>query len=780
MSEAQATPESGFILTQDWEDRHGSFFLTYMGRGQRGPFELRFTTQPHFYIRRDSTLPEPMRVAERRLSRLTEFDRHPIDVLFFNSLADHRHARRRLRDQGIRTYESDIQPGARFLMDHFVHGSLEFTGQSDLEDGLRVFRDPSVQATDYLPSLSMLSLDIETGIQGQLYSVGIHFLSDQHEFSRVFMVGENIAVEDEWLRFVPTEEELISAFLRAVRELDPDVIIGWNVIGFDLAVLGRICERAKILFGLGRQGRQVQFFERAGQPGVYVHGRAIIDGPSALRGSFFRFENFRLETVARQLLGESKDIAADGESKVAEIERRFREDKPALAAYNLKDCQLVSAIFVKTRLIEIMLSRTRISGMLLDQLGRSVGAFEHFYLPRLHSKGFVAPDLDDVQATEHAAGGLVLTPQPGLHNHVAVFDFRSLYPSLIRTFKIDPLSRLRAGHNPLRTPVGTVFSRTEHILPDYITTLMSLRTKAQRQKNLPLSQAIKILMNSFYGVMGTPGCRLYHGELPSSITGTGQWVLRTTRDVLQSWGYQVLYGDTDSVFVQFQPADVSDPHAAGRALAHRVNAFLTKRLRNDYDVESYLELEFEKYYSRFYLPAARGRTVGASKRYAGLIFELDGTKRLDVRGLEIVRSDWTALARQFQEELLNRLFYDMELKSWIITVVDELRAGKYDDQLVYRKRLRRDVSEYIKSTPPHVKAARQLPEDMQPGLREIEYVITRRGPVPVNLPHDDLDYDHYVNHQLRPIGDSVLGLLGQSFDRTIDPQLSFWETDPVS
>ena len=265
---------------------------------------------------------------------------------------------------------------------------------------------------------------------------------------------------------------------------------------------------------------------------ITIGACATAGGIQALRNAFYTFEDFSLETVAGELLGRGKDIAAKGEEKIAEIERRFREDKGALALYNLEDCRLVSEIFEHTAILAMMLTRTEVSGMLLDMLGRSVGAFEHIYLPRLHRAGLVAPDLDDIPQGQHAAGGLVFTPDPGIHDHVVVLDFKSLYPSLIRTFKIDPLARLRHETDPIRTPVGIEFSATEHILPAYITQMMELRDEAKRTGNAPLSQAIKILMNSFYGVMGSPGCRLYHYDLPSAITGTGQWLLRRTREVI--------------------------------------------------------------------------------------------------------------------------------------------------------------------------------------------------------------------------------------------------------
>jgi DNA polymerase-2 len=576
-----------------------------------------------------------------------------------------------------------------------------------------------------------------------------------------------------WVAFHRDEQAMLEAFLADLAKLDPDVIIGWNVVGFDLPFIQRRCAHLQIPASLGRRRLPLRFGERGPRSYVYVHGRAVLDGMQSLRAAFYSFSDWRLDTVANELLGEGKLISETGAEKVNEIERLAATDPVQLAAYNREDCRLVTRIFEKTNLLEMIQTRTRISGMLMERLGRSVGAFEHFYLPRLHRKGLIAPDLDDVRADQHAAGGLVLPPKPGLHEHVVVFDFLSLYPSVIRTFKIDPLSRLRADVASCKTPVGTTFSTTEHILPDFITELMTLRTQAKRERNASLSQAIKILMNSFYGVMGTPNCRLYHHDLPSSITGTGQWVLRTTRDMLEKWGYRVLYGDTDSVFAQLPESDTPDPCRAAERVAARVNRELAQQIHDTFGVESALELEFEKYYSRLYLPLARHGSEGAAKRYAGRVIGRDGQESLDFKGLETVRTDWTPLAREFQRELLRRLFYDENVSNYVRETVIQLRRGQLDNKLAYTKRLRKPVEAYTSNVPQHVKAVLELPENRQ-AVRSISYVITRRGPIPLQLDHDDIDHEHYINHQIRPIAEGVLTLLGQDFDRIAGQQLSLF------
>ena len=347
---------------------------------------------------------------------------------------------------------------------------------------------------------------------------------------------------------------------------------------------------------------------------------------------------------------------------------------------------------------------------------------------------------------------------------MVVLDFKSLYPTIIRTFSIDPYSRLSAETDTVTTPNGIKFSHTHHILPEFLRQLMEKREQAKLRGDSYLSIAIKILMNSFYGVMGTTGCRFYHADLPSAITGTGQWVLKGTAEFLRDQGYRVIYGDTDSVFVALKKDEQQNPEKAGTALMKQVNSYFSKKIVDEFGVDSMLEMEFEKYYEKFFLPAKRSSAEGSKKRYAGLL--ADGT--IEYTGLEVIRSDWTELAKQFQQELFSRFFREQELRSWIKLFVKRLRDGEMDELLVYRKRLRRSADQYEKTTPPHIKAVRMLDPDGVRHLREVSYIMTSRGAVSVELEPEDIDYQHYVEKQIRPLADGVLFALNDSFDAIVD------------
>lgn len=152
-----------------------------------------------------------------------------------------------------------------------------------------------------------------------------------------------------------------------------------------------------------------------------------------------------------------------------EINRMFAEDKPALAKYNLKDCELVTRIFAKTELLTFLLERASVTGLPADRSGGSVAAFTHLYMPLMHRQGFVAPNLGG-RPPQASPGGFVMDSQPGLYESVLVLDYKSLYPSIIRTFLIDPVGLIEGlkhpdDHDSVPGFRGARFSRTRHCLP---------------------------------------------------------------------------------------------------------------------------------------------------------------------------------------------------------------------------------------------------------------------------------------------------------------------------
>lgn len=763
-----------FLLTDEWEDTGGKNVLRFYGTSTTdGPVLVIINNfKPVFFIDNNtpaSDLPVPYL---RRKTNMKSFTGSNIDAVYFNTYSSLKKGAAFYESKNITTYEADVDPARRFLMERNIFAGMKIAGKSVIKENLKVFVNPAIEPCQTTPTLSCVSIDIETGKKNTLlYSIAVHSTCCAKEEKLVFIVGNEENIQGNYIQYYEDEAALLKAFIRWFKTADPDIITGWHVIGFDLMFLEEKCRQLNIPFDIARNHGKVYLRSVKGRGHfATIPGRVVIDGPPALRSAFYSFDDFKLETVSQQLLKTGKTITPE-QNKIEEIERNFSENKIKLAEYNLQDAVLVSEIFKKTGLVELSIKRSELSGLLIDRLAMMTAAFDHFYLPRLHKAGYVAPNIKDNNPAGHAAGGYVIEPKPGIYEKVIVLDFKSLYPSIILTFKIDPLSRLESETDSIMTPAGYKFSYKKHLLPEFIAQLMQRRGEAKKQGDKYLSQAIKILMNSFYGVMGSYNCRFYHPSLPSAITGTGQWLLLQSREYLENNGYFVVYGDTDSLFVRLKEDECDDPDRTGEKIAAALNDYWKNRLAEEFKVISYLEIEYEKYYRKYIITPARGSETGAKKRYAGLKVN-NGEEEIEFVGMEFVRSDWTKLAKEFQVELYSRVFSGTEIINWLRNFVKDIKDGLYDNKLVYTKRIRKDVDEY-KNVPPQVKAAKMLNETGG----SIKYIITKKGPVPVELEEHpaEIDYQHYIEKQIKPIADSLLALQGTSFDEIIQSQqLSFF------
>jgi len=762
------TEHDVFLITRRWRDTDDGLRFDLWGQSDVGPVHLVFNRQrANFFVERHV----PTESGTRKALPLRSFAGRDVDAVYFSSQRALRREREQVRQSVRQTLEADLKPVDRFLMERFITGSLRARGTLIRREDHFELRDPEVHTAQYRVELSALSFDIEThGLEGELFSIACAGVGGDVVFlRRDAEPGVELGAQ---VRHLPDERAVIAAFLQHVADADPDVLLGWNVVEFDLAYLTRRAEALKLPFRLGRGGGRARVLPPSNDSSpslCLMPGRVVLDGIASLKSATLSFERFSLEHVARALLGRGKRIHHGGDP-VAEIKRLYDEDPQGLVDYNLEDARLVLDIFERAHLFDFLIERQRLTGLPLDRQGGSVAAFDHLYLPRLHREGVVAPDVGSSNKVPSSPGGMVLDSTPGLYDNVLVLDFKSLYPSIVRTFRVDPLGLAFPGEDPVPGFDGGTFHRDTHILPGLLETLWQARDEAKKKQDLPLSQAIKILMNSFYGVLGTPGCRFFDPRLASSITRRGHEVIRESRKLVEARGLPVIYGDTDSIFVHVGDRTEAACVELGGELARSLNAHFRERLREELKLESFLELEFETHYLRFHMPTLRGTKEGSKKRYAGLVRGAKGDTKLVLKGLEAVRTDWTPLARRMQRELYLRVFSGRPHGTWLRELRTAMRAGEFDDELVYEKRLRRSVESYQKNVPPHVQAARKLGRP----VRDIRYVITRDGADPADLPHAPLDYDHYEQKQLAPAANTLLSALEESWADVAGPQLGLF------
>jgi DNA polymerase-2 len=779
---------SGFLLTRHWRDTPTGVLLDFWLASEKGPVHVSIPEQKSiFFIRtadsdRISILLKSIRGMSIKPLQLLSFRYEPMSGVYFDSQQKLYRARDLLKQNNLSCYESDIRPADRYLMERFITAAMSV----EFDDNQNMIQPARLKPTQYTPTLEVMSFDIETDyVTNALFSIA--FVSNNRR--KVLIIGDN--KDTDLVEYVADEKTLLTRWIEAVSDIDPDILIGWNVVNFDLRVLQMRSQTLGIALAIGRDKTQPSW--RKAQTDTDHHfisipGRVVLCGIDTLKSATYNFASFSLESVGQALLGRGK-LIHDSQSlhdplfKAKEIQRQFHEDKPKLAAYNLEDCQLVRDIFDNADLINFAIERARLTGLEMDKVGGSVAAFDNLYLPRLHRKGFVAPNIGDYQGELSAPGGYVMDSKPGMHQSVLVLDYKSLYPSIIRTFKVDPYARIAAKKMESNDIIdgfdGASFSKHDNILPDIIATLWQARDVAKHDKNAPLSQAIKIIMNSFYGVLGTPGCRVHDSRLTSSITKRSHAIILQTVKLIEAEGYDVIYGDTDSVFVSLQKAcDNQQATEIGNRLVMLVNQYWKQILKKQHDLPCYLEMEFETHFNQFFMPTIRGSEQGSKKRYAGLVEDENGNRVIHYKGLETVRTDWTELAKAFQQKLYQLIFDGEAYEDYILLTIELLLKGGYDDQLKYRKRLRKPLADYIKNIPPHAQAAikaESLFNKMKQPSRYsnrswIEYVITVSGAETLECQKSKLDYEHYIERQLTPIADTILTAVNSSMEAVTGQQ----------
>lgn len=830
---------SGFLLTrQAYDTRQGTQLSFWLKTAQGAVNVIVEDENSVFFVEAGDAdnvetllLENRIEVVKIQALALKTFSQQTVVGVYFSTMREFYRAKELLNFLQIKCYEDDFRPDDRFLMERFVTASCEFAidHQTLSTKHFPVVKSKQCRAVSTSQTLDklildMVSLDIECSMQGELYSIGLysHHLSSHHLSSvdpsvkplapeitenkclkKILMIGDQnqflsdaahktklspqeanaIAPHIHWLA---DEKALLIYLINWVQEYDPDIIIGWNVIQFDFNLLQKRCDLHNIEFAIGRDGKAPKWRKNRNseQQFIDIAGRVVLDGIDLLKTATYNFASFSLDFVANALLGIGKKVE-DVDNRIQEITDNFHHDQLALAAYNLEDCRLVTLIFEKTQLLEFAMLRAQLTGLTIDRFGGSVAAFTNLYLPKLHRAGYVAPNMGDGLQGLVSPGGFVMDSTPGLYKNVLVLDFKSLYPSIIRSFNIDPMGLIEGLNHPenaIEGFDGAYFSRDKHFLPEIITNLWQARDKAKREKNAALSQAIKIIMNSFYGVLGSTGCRFFDPRLSGSITKRSHELLKTTKHWIEEKGYNVIYGDTDSIFVHIGDEKTApQSQALGKELADFINSKWSKTLLEKFAIHSELEIEFETHFSQFFMPTIRGLDVGTKKRYAGLVTK-HGEQELIFKGLESVRTDWTELAKTFQRSLYLKVFLGEPVDDYIKSIVDKTRSGELDDLLIYRKRIKKPLVEYIKNVPPHIKAARAADELNKKANKPlkfqkkgwIEYYLTTSGPQAKGYVSAPLDHQMYIDKQLATVADAILPFIGSSFSQIVDQQQSLF------
>ncbi len=625
------------------------------------------------------------------------------------------------------------------------------------------------------------------------------------------------------------EVELLRRFCEIVRDFDPDVIFGYNSNGFDFPY---IVERVKHLgldlkLDIGRDGRPV-YYRRIGTTSrVSVRGRIIADVLPIIRREF-SLKQYTLRNTAKELLKmEKHDLSI-------EMMAEYWEDDsllPVFIEYCRNDSHLAMEMMTRYRLLDKHIALARISGSLLQEILDSgqTAMIENILLGEYRANGRVVPPRPSEKLSsrrkrmgEELKGGEVLEPEHGLLENIVILDYRSLYPSIMMAHNLCYTTEIKADEpdNPARiitTPTGARFvSRNVQrgIVPKVLERLLEQRVEIKKQMKsaagadelhaLDATQlALKILLNSFYGYSGYTRARLYSLNLANSVTSYGRENILHTKKLIEeelgscSYGndskrvfLEVVYGDTDSVFVKLKtqdnhaisprPAPLEEPHISDIGLdeAGLVGEEIAQTVTSS--LEEPMELVFEAF--------ARRAIFLAKKRYAIWVFEKSGNSWEDgikVKGMETVRRDWCELASDTLERVLELVLKKGNLEEavkHVRGVIKDIRRlmVEHDPEIIKKLVITRRYTKKAESyhnKQPHVtvvekirKRSGKVPEigDRVPfiitvgsGLlveraEDAEYVMSHNVPV---------DTEYYIHKQVLPPVERIFKSLGVNTKR---------------
>ena len=666
------------------------------------------------------------------------------------------------KEKKVVFYEFDLNPTFRYLINNDIKiegidtipKMLFFDIETITKEGKNLF--------DEIVSISIFS---PNGLKKVLLNTNFLDKNNIHKLKENNFEFELLCFSD--------EKALLENFSKIIKEFSPQMILGWNLIDFDFKIVIEKMRKHNLNLDFSKFGNKVNlkinkdFFKSST---LDISGILVFDIIELLKINFITFDDYKLDTVSKKVLKDSKiDLNDDDnedddtlKSKIEKINNLYFNNTKKLLEYNFKDSVLCFEILEKLNIIKLIFLRSSITKTPLNKIKSPIASLDIMYLTKLHKQNIVAKTNFNFNSNP-IGGAFVIDPKMGYYNNIFVFDFKSLYPNIIRTFNIDPFSLDNNGE--IKTINGINFSRKIGILPNLISELSKQREIAKIEKNNIKQNAIKVTMNSFYGAIASPKSRFHNFDMGEAITSFGRDLIQKTKEFCEKeLSHKVIYGDTDSVFISpknskhIEKLDVEKIKIIGLDIEEEINLFIKKYVKNFGTEKNFLKIEFEKIYSKFF--------ISTKKRYIGFdILKND----YDYVGVEFVRGDWTKLAKIFQETLIKIIFENFEnenlkdkIKNFIVEFTTKLEKKEFDNYLIYFKKLTKSLKEYTKTTPPHVKAAREVENFNE---RLVKYVMSEDGPKHISKLTENFKYDykHYIEKQLYGVCDDILKPLNIDF-----------------
>lgn len=679
------------------------------------------------------------------------------------------------------TYEYDIGFTKRYLIDKKITPLILVEAEGDYiteKNKVPVFEAVKIKQknTDSIQKPKILAFDIET-----YNPTGKRFIPEEHPIIMIAFYSDDFRKVITWKRFktdldyiefVDGEVDLINRFKEIIEHVKPDIITGYFSDGFDFPYIITRAKKYKITLDIGLDHSIVQY-KKGKTDSIKLTGIIHLDVfkfISKILGRSLNTDSFSLNDVAYEILGQEKDDV-DIEN-LSESWDQGKDNLEDFCRYNLKDAELTYFLCIKVlpnieELVKIIgIPIAEIIRMSFSQL------VEWFIIKQEQDFKEIAPNRPNYhQISERRAysyeGAFVYEPKPGLYKDIVVFDFRSLYPSIITSHNIGPSTlncrccKMDPEYAPTDKKEYWFCKKHKGFLPtileDIITRRMRIKEMLKEKKEAMLiarSDSLKLLANSFYGYLGFFGARWYCFECARSVTAYGRYYIQKVIQKAKDTGFEVLYSDTDSIFLTLKDKTKED----ALKFVDNINE----------NLPGLMELEYEGHYPSGIFVGAKAGPYGAKKKYA----LLDEKGLIKIKGFETIRRNWSIIAKEVQQELLNIILKENDIEKALKFVrqkITDLKDKKIaNEKVVISTVLQKDTSDYS-SVGPHVAVANRLKAqgvDIGKGsvikfiITEGKGIIRDKAKFPEEVEEGKYDADYYINHQIIPSVEQIFAVLG--------------------
>lgn len=685
-------------------------------------------------------------------------------------------------------YEYDIPFAKRYIIDKQLEpmGWIEVSGE-EIKNKENYKVDKIIKATSVKSvkvkkdvKLKVLAFDTEFIDEGGKSKLIMLSLVGNDGCKKVF-TSHNWENKPAYVEVTKDEKDLIERFIKNVEENDPDFICSYNGDNFDFPKLKERCDELKISLKLGRDNAPVYVVRRGRISSAKMKGRVhvdLFDFIDHILSSSMRSEVLTLDEVAQELLGIGKK-----EMKYEEMVEIWnkKEQMERLAEYSLRDSELTFKL--AEHILPQIFALCKLTGQLPFDAARYTYSqlVESFYMKHAFDDNVLIPNRPKTEEIEKRRmapvykGAIVIEPKKGIHSNVLVFDFRSLYPTIIVTHNIDPATfnckHKKCKKNKVPEKDWCFCKKPVGFIPKHLEDLIKTRQQVKNQmkkiekdseewKRLDNEQyALKIIANATYGYFGYFGSKWYRRECGASAAAWGRYYINYVIEEAKKFGFEIIYGDTDSLMALYSKE-------TNRNEIRRIGEEFEKMINNK--LPGIIELEFRDLYEGGIFVAKHAEEAGAKKRYALIDYE----GNLEVRGFETVRRDWCELSKRIQKQVLITILREKDPVKAVQLVRDtikKIKEGKVNlEDLTIFEQITRPLSTY-EQIGPHVKAAQKAKSRGKP-IDEgtvIGFVIVKgsgsisdRAEPVEDVKLNQYDPEYYINHQILPASMRVLKALG--------------------